>query len=126
MDNLTIEATQYTPQIELDAKGLISIVGKSYPENTHKFYAPVMEWVNTFFEEPPVDALRVEIDLIYFNSSSSKLFFDFFDILDANHDAVDIVINWNYDEENESAEEAGEDLIEDFESLTINLIAKPA
>ena len=31
------------------------------------------------------------------------------------------MINWIYDEENESAEEAGEDFIEDFEDLDIRL-----
>jgi len=34
------------------------------------------------------------------------------------------VINWIYDEENESALEAGEDFMEDFEDLTINLVEK--
>mgnify|MGYP006450346123 CR=1 FL=1 len=36
----------------------------------------------------------------------------------------DIKINWIYDEENESAEEAGEDFIEDFEDLKIELVTK--
>ena len=35
-----------------------------------------------------------------------------------------IKINWIYDEENESAEEAGEDFIEDFEDLDIELVIK--
>ena len=35
-----------------------------------------------------------------------------------------IKINWVYDEENESAEEAGEDFIEDFEDLDIKLVRK--
>ena len=49
---------------------------------------------------------------------------DLFDILGENKDKVDIEINWIYDEENESAEEAGEDFIEDFEDLDIKLVAK--
>ena len=60
----------------------------------------------------------------YFNSSSSKLFFDFFDILDANKENFNITVNWIFDRENDSAKEAGEDFIEDFTDLTIHLMAK--
>ena len=64
------------------------------------------------------------MEIIYFNSSSSKLFFDLFDLLEENNDENGIEINWIYDEENESALEAGEDFIEDFENLKINLVQK--
>ena len=124
MENLNIEATKYTPVINLDLSGTISMVGKSYPENTFEFYAPMMDWVKEYFETSAVDTTIINMEITYFNSSSSKLFFDFFDILEENHEEHKIEINWIYDEENESAEEAGEDSIEDFEDLTIKLVAK--
>jgi len=124
MENLKIEATQYTPLIELDAQGTIALVGKSYPENTFEFYAPMMQWVEEYFEKNPAEKTVVNMEIIYFNSSSSKLFFDFFDLLEENSENHTIEINWIYDEENESAEEAGEDFIEDFEDLNINLVQK--
>jgi hypothetical protein len=124
MENLSFEATKYTPEINLDANGTISLVGKSYPENTFEFYAPVMEWLEKYFETAPADKTIVNIEIIYFNSSSSKLFFDFFDLLEENAQENSIEINWIYDEENESAEEAGEDFMEDFEDLNIKLVAK--
>jgi hypothetical protein len=65
------------------------------------------------------------MEIIYFNSSSSKLFFDFFDLLEeASGNGKEIEVNWLYDGENESAEEAGEDFKEDFESLNFNLVVK--
>jgi hypothetical protein len=122
MENLNIEATKYTPKIVLNAdEGLIEIRGKSYPENTFEFYEPMMKWVEEYFECCAKDETIVNMEIIYFNSSSSKLFFDFFDLLDENKDKHKIIINWIYDEENESAEEAGEDFIEDFEDLDIRL-----
>ena len=125
MDKLHIEATKYTPEINLDPdKGLIEIKGKSYPENTFEFYEPMMRWVEEYFDCCAKDETVVNMEIIYFNSSSSKLFFDFFDLLDEKKDEHDIVINWIYDEENESAEEAGEDFMEDFEDLNIKLIPK--
>jgi hypothetical protein len=124
MENLIIEETKYTPQISLDVSGVISMTGKSYPENTFEFYAPVMKWLEEYFDGNAAEKTVVNMEIIYFNSSSSKLFFDFFDLLDENSKDNKIEVNWIYDEENESAQEAGEDFIEDFEDLAIKLVAK--
>jgi len=124
MENLNIAETKYTPSIALETSGTITLVGKSYPENTFEFYAPMMEWVKEYFETSAASTTTINLEITYFNSSSSKLFFDFFDLLDENNDDHTIKINWIYDEENESAEEAGEDFIEDFEDLDINLVEK--
>ena len=127
MENMHTEATKYTSEIKLDAQnGVIDIRGKSYPENTFDFYKPMMEWIEEYFNCCATDETTVNMEIIYFNSSSSKLFFDFFDLLDENKDDHKIVINWIYDEENESAEEAGEDFVEDFEDLDIKLVTKRA
>jgi len=124
MQKLQIEASQYTPQIRMDAEnGMIEIVGKSYPENTFEFYNPVLEWLEEYFQDPQ-EKTTVNMEIIYFNSSSSKLFFDFFDILEEYQSKSQIIINWIYDGENESAQEAGEEFQEDFESLTIRLQEK--
>lgn len=125
MENLKLELTKYTPEISLDAStGTVSMSGKSYPENTFDFYKPVMEWMESYFEGNAKDKTTINMEIIYFNSSSSKLFFDFFDLVEEASEANVIEINWIYDEENESALEAGEDFKEDFESLTFNLVVK--
>lgn len=126
MENLNLEETKYTPQINLDAnKGEISVIGKSYPENTFEFYKPFMDWIEEYFDGNNQEKTVVNMEIIYFNSSSSKLFFDFFDLLEeAHNDGKKIEINWLYDEENESALEAGEDFKEDFEDLNFNLVQK--
>lgn len=124
MEDLKLQATKYTPEIILEASGRISLVGKSYPENTFEFYAPMIAWLEKYFDGKAANTTVVNMEIIYFNSSSSKLFFDFFDLLEDNRNNCSIEINWIYDEENESAQEAGEDFIEDFENLNINLVTK--
>ena len=127
MEALTIEATKYTPMINLDPKkGIFEFKGKSYPENTFDFYSPVIDWIEKYFSsEMPAHTTCVNMDIIYFNSSSSKLFFDFFDILDdARKNGKDVKVNWYYDKDNESSLEAGEDFKDDFEELIFNLIEK--
>ena len=125
MEKLHMDATKYTPEIDLDPeKGIIEIRGKSYPENTFEFYEPVMNWLEEYFENPKEPTI-VNLEIIYFNSSSSKWFFDLFDFLEEQaQNGHKIIINWIYDEENDVAEEAGEDFKEDFEDLEINLVAK--
>jgi len=124
MQELRIEASQYTPKISMDAqKGIIEIVGKSYPENTFEFYKPLLGWLEEYFKHPQQKTI-LNMEIIYFNSSSSKLFFDLFDIMEDHQNDSKITINWIYDAENESAQEAGEEFQEDFESLNINLQEK--
>ncbi|WP_044406882.1 DUF1987 domain-containing protein [Thiomicrospira microaerophila] len=121
MQDLVIEQTQYTPAISMLTEGKISLIGKSYPENTFEFYKPVIQWLNSFFEEGSVDSLSVTFEIIYFNSSSSKVFFDFFDVLNLNKEDKNIHVIWQHDVDNESALEAGEDFVDDFPDLNITI-----
>ena len=126
MENLKIEATKYTPEIDFDANsGVLHIIGKSYPENTFEYYKPIIGWIKEYFENVKSDETVVNLDLEYLNSSSLKAYFDIFDIFDdAQEDGKKILINWIYDEDNDIAEETGEDFIEDFEDLNIKLVVK--
>lgn len=122
MQNLLIDETKCTPYIELlFDKRQISFKGKSYPENTFDFYMPVISWLKNYFPRVKEKTV-VDFEISYFNSTSSKLFFDIFDILEeAVANGSEIEINWYYDEENEFALEAGEDFKDDFNTLNINL-----
>ena len=126
MENLTIEETKYTPRINLNMEdGLIELKGKSYPENTFEFYKPMMDWVESYFSGSEQAKTIINFEIIYFNSSSSKLFFDFFDLIEeVVNKGKYIEINWIYDAENDSALEAGEDFKEDFEKLNFKLVEK--
>lgn len=124
MDNLTVNETKYTPKIELNTNGTMEIRGKSYPENTFEFYKPIIDWMESYFENEVKEKTVLNFEIIYFNSSSSKLFFDFFDLLEEESASNEIEINWIYDKDNVSALETGEDFIEDFEQLKINLVVK--
>lgn len=125
MKNLKIEATKYTPEISMDMNsGIISITGKSYPENTFEFYESMMKWINEYFNGKAQEKTIINLEIIYCNSSSSRLFFDFFDLIEEVNGNNKIEINWIYDEENESAREIGEDFKGDFENLNFIIIKK--
>lgn len=126
MDKLFIEATKYTPEILFDCDShVLEIKGKSYPENTSVFYAPVFQWLEDYLGQPESEKVTVNMELIYFNSSSSKILMDFCDTLDAAAgDGKDITVNWVYEEDDEDALEFGEEFQEDLESVTFNLVRK--
>ena len=99
MELLKIEETKYTPEIIMNPEnGEISIKGKSYPENTFEFYEPIMKWLGNYFQKAQEKTI-INFEIVYFNSSSSKLFFDLFDLIDENSSTNDIQINWIYDED---------------------------
>jgi len=126
MENLQIEATKYTPQIDFNAAdAVMNIIGKSYPENTFEYYKPIITWIQEYLEQVTDKEMIFNFDLEYLNSSSLKAYFDIFDIIEVAHDNnKNIKINWIYDEDNDIAEETGEDFMEDFESLNIKLVVK--
>lgn len=124
MNELRIEETQYTPEVVFLPNGTLSIRGRSYPENTFIYYEPVLEWLKDYFNDEPAEKTVLEMEISYFNSSSSKVLFDLLDILDAQKEQHSIQVNWIYHPDNESAEEAGEDFIADFEDLDFRLVTK--
>ncbi|QTA91513.1 DUF1987 domain-containing protein [Desulfonema magnum] len=127
MENLKIGATKYTPEISFDCeKNILDIIGESYPENIAEFYAPVFKWLEQYIEQLKNDQnVTINMELIYFNSSSSKVLLDFLDILEqAVKNGKHIAVNWIYEEEDEDTLEFGEEFQEDFEILDINLVQK--
>jgi hypothetical protein len=124
MKNLEISKTKTTPEILFNlSTNELSIKGESFPENTSEFYAPVFEWLEKYLSILTDQVVIVNIELVYFNSSSSKVLMDLFDMLeDAVQNGKDITVNWRYDEDNEMAAEYGEDFMEDLENLPFHLV----
>lgn len=110
MDPIKIEGTPKTPTVEFDAAtGKIEIKGRSIPENSIEFYKPLVDWLDQYAENPG-SKTEVNIQLEYFNTSSSKCILDVFKKLEAVHKAnKEVVINWYYEEDDEDMLEAGED-----------------
>jgi hypothetical protein len=126
MQALEISASKSSPAISFDAQtNILAVSGESYPENTAQFYEPVFEWIEEYIEKLEDQQVIVNMELIYFNSSSSKVLMDIFDILEeACDEGKNIVLNWIYDEDNDAALEYGEEFAEDIEALTFNLVEK--
>jgi len=114
-----LEATKYTPKVILK-KGYFAIIGDSFPEDSFAFYETI---INSLKQYPSKTILVVDIQINYMNSGSLKILFDIFDIFEnLKTEGVDIVINWQYEDDNEIIKEIIEDFIEEFVDLQINWI----
>ncbi len=110
METLIIEGTPKTPSVKFDVEGTLEIKGRSIPENSIEFYKPMVDWLDTYSTKSK-PATNVNIQLEYFNTSSSKCILDVFKKLEGIHKSGNsqIVINWHYEEDDEDMLEAGED-----------------
>ena len=110
MEPLSIEGTAKTPTVKFNGQeGVIEIKGRSIPENSIEFYKPLVEWLEEY-SKTPLDLTQVNVQLEYFNTSSSKCILDVFKKLEAIHKSSnEVIINWYYEEDDEDMLEAGED-----------------
>ena len=114
MNNLVISQTASTPEIHADgALGVLRMRGDSYPENSFELFQPVQEWLTQFLKQSRAP-LRVDLQLLYLNTSSIRAIVEIFDQLEAAHRAGrKVSVIWRYDAENERVAELAQEFRED-------------
>ena len=114
-EDLFIKATADSPEIDFKfSAGTLLLKGESYPENAAAFYADVLSRTRTYLESAPA-SVQVDVALVYFNSSSTKILFSFFNLLnEAASKGAKIVLNWYHDADDDTIQEFGMELHDDF------------
>ncbi len=110
MEVINIQGTDDTPNVILDkGNGKFELSGRSLPEDVNMFYEPILNWIDSYSEEPNEET-KFDFKLEYFNTASSKIILDillkFEEIVEAGHN---VKIIWHYHEEEEDMLEAGEE-----------------
>ena len=118
---MIFEAGPRTPLVELTPSSCL-IRGECYPENISEWSEPVLKTLEESLSQDQ-NAFTVDIELYYFNSSSAKFLFDFFEFLEESAEGGKaITINWRYRAEDDTMQEAGEDFEEDLTACTYNMV----
>jgi hypothetical protein len=104
MKNIFFEPTTSTPAVKFITDGRLLLEGRSLPENVTKFYAPLIEWGRMLIAE----VVKMDINLEYLNSSSSKKILELLKALDTNNNIKELIINWHYESDDEDALESGQ------------------
>ena len=90
------------------------------------FYKPVFEALDTYLAKLGKGSCRIDVELIYLNSSSAKAIMMLMDKLDAaaaNGASVDVF--WYYDPEDDTMQELGEEFGEDLVNAAFHLEKMP-
>ena len=66
MKTFRLEKTKSSPEVVLDPAGIVKLRGRSILENSAEFFEPVIEWIDTYVQDP-ADLTCVDVDLEYFN-----------------------------------------------------------
>src|SRR6266481_2791632 len=78
MNELTIERTQSTPEINFNSKsGILKIAGRANANDISLFYKQLDAWLDLYLVQPK--DTTIELHLEYINSVFSKLLFTFFE-----------------------------------------------
>ena len=128
MESLIIGATEDSPEINFDLKSNKFIIsGKSRPENTGKFYAPVLSWFDNFDKMLSESGKAVQVEFVfkleYFNSISAKYIADIIMLLkELVVKGHDIQIKWNYPKSDDDMLEVGKEFA-DMVEMNFDFIA---
>lgn len=119
MESIFIAASPASPEIDFRFdQHTLSIKGESYPENAAAFYGPLIESVRAYLSTQRGATVTVNVSLAYFNSSSTKMLFTFFEALnDAAMQGSTVRLNWYHDEDDDTILEFGQELRDDFGAL---------
>jgi hypothetical protein len=119
MEPLFIAASPTSPEVDFRFdQHTLSIKGESYPENAAAFYGPVIARVKAYLDQCSDAEITVHVSLAYFNSSSTKMLFSFFEALNQAAMAGNQVrLNWYHDEDDDTILEFGQELQDDFGAL---------
>ncbi|MFC2137469.1 DUF1987 domain-containing protein [Bacteroidota bacterium] len=122
MENLIIEGKVHLPNVIFDKKqNKFEISGQSMPEDVIAFYTPILKWIDEYSQSPN-DTTTLNMKLVYFNTSSSKMIYEMINKLDKlykNNHKVQVL--WYYDEDDEDMIASGKKL-EKYFSVPFNFI----
>lgn len=111
MKPLYIDPTDDTPKVNLDPlNGVFEFVGNSYPENSSKFYTPVLDYLKDVIKDRVTSQGTFSFNFDYFNTSSAKYILEILRLVEEFQKAGNTAaIKWFYFEEDTDMLEAGED-----------------
>jgi hypothetical protein len=118
--DLLVPATGSSPEVDFRfSEHVLSLRGESYPENAAAFYADVIAATRAYLASlAEGDAVTVNVALTYFNSSSTKMLFTLFAALsDAAEAGTRVVLNWQHDVDDDTIQEFGAELHDEFPAI---------
>jgi len=124
MSDMHIAATDRTPEIQLSiTDGIFSMRGESFPEDVAAFYGQVIMAIDALASTIQ-GPLKVDVAMVYINSSSIKAMFRIFEGLEnVRKNGHPLTITWHFQDDDDIMQELGEDFKDRFPDLPIEVQA---
>ena len=128
MDTVSIAATERTPEVLFDFQANTYLIrGEAYPEDVNQFFGPLVAQLEEHLNALRDGAVEFTFEMIYFNSSTAKIFMMIFDLLDAAAEVGNAVsVRWLYEADDDNMQELGEEYGEDLEYASFSLVESDA
>lgn len=104
MEKIVYEATSHLPLVDFDVNGRLKMEGRAIPEDVNRFFDPLIDFASNLEAESVIFDLNLE----YFNTSTSKKLLDLLKQLDSNRMIKELAINWHFEEGDDDNLEMGE------------------
>ena len=96
MEELKLEKTDMTPEVDLNSNGKLLIQGRSFPEDVGAFYDPISSWMATYVQEAS-SPTELKVYFEYYNSSTARriteLIFELEELMDRGKE---VKVIWCY------------------------------
>ncbi|WP_306600443.1 DUF1987 domain-containing protein [Geothrix sp. 21YS21S-2] len=124
MENIYLPARERSPEVDFRfTENHLSLRGEAYPEDAASFFGPLLKALASHCESIHGRELRVDFQLIYFNTSSAKALMNLIQILEATaSDGTRVVIRWLVQEDDDVMREFGEDFSGELKNVHFELI----
>jgi hypothetical protein len=122
MQDLYIARTSDSPEIDFNfSLNQLNIRGEAFPEDPNQIFYPVLVSLEQYLNLVDDQDIEFNFHLTYFNSSSTKMLSNIFELLHKSACTSNrVILNWHYDEDDDTIKEFGDDIREDFPAIDFN------
>ena len=108
MNDLTITPSKQNPDLRFSTSGDLTIAGQSLPESATLLYGSVLEWIEEYSKNPAAKT-TLEFKMRYYNTASSKMFFNIIKRMNQlSKTGANVEIHWYYQQDDEDMLDQGE------------------
>jgi hypothetical protein len=125
MQDIYIAAERDKPEVDFKfSQHHLLLRGESFPENAMAFYGPLVAALMDYLSQTRDTEITIDIELRYFNSSSTKILLNVFRMFDqASTSGNTVTLNWRHDPEDDTIAEFGNDIASDFITLNYHAVS---
>lgn len=125
MNDVYIAATSDTAEIDFKfSLNSLTVSGECFPENANEFFYPILVQLESYLNSVDNQHIEFNFRLTYFNSASTKMLYNIFDLLNKSACTKNRVsLNWFHDEDDDTILDFGFGVRDDYPAIEFESVA---